>query len=298
MASASASTVPSGSISTGTSPAGLSARNSGRRSHAFSTFMVKSSAFSCRMTRILREARRQPEMIEDAHAGANSEFAADHSRAGRLDLRALRRQGWRICTRMNEDAQRRPARFLVRRCRARPITTSRAGLVQGRSRLRRRAARALSAPTQAPRRRGRLDALGRDGARPGAGAGAAARSIAAQPLSRHARRPLPATRKARERRAPAPSRRGFDRAVPPVRRSFFYLPFEHSEDLADQELSAAPFRRIARRTAATASNASTTPGAITRSSRASAASRIATRPWAGASTAEEEAFLKEPNSSF
>lgn len=28
--------------------------------------------------------------------------------------------------------------------------------------------------------------------------------------------------------------RGFDRALAPVRRQFFYLPFEHSEDLADQ----------------------------------------------------------------
>ncbi len=30
---------------------------------------------------------------------------------------------------------------------------------------------------------------------------------------------------------------GFDHALPPVRRSFVYLPFEHSEDLADQERS-------------------------------------------------------------
>ena len=29
--------------------------------------------------------------------------------------------------------------------------------------------------------------------------------------------------------------RGFDRAVAPVRRWFVYLPFEHSEDLADQQ---------------------------------------------------------------
>jgi uncharacterized protein (DUF924 family) len=29
--------------------------------------------------------------------------------------------------------------------------------------------------------------------------------------------------------------RGFDRAVAPVRRCFFYLPFQHSESLADQE---------------------------------------------------------------
>jgi uncharacterized protein (DUF924 family) len=31
--------------------------------------------------------------------------------------------------------------------------------------------------------------------------------------------------------------RGFDRALAPVRRQFIYLPFEHSEDLADQEES-------------------------------------------------------------
>lgn len=30
---------------------------------------------------------------------------------------------------------------------------------------------------------------------------------------------------------------GFDRAVEPALRAFFYLPFEHSEDLADQERS-------------------------------------------------------------
>jgi uncharacterized protein (DUF924 family) len=30
---------------------------------------------------------------------------------------------------------------------------------------------------------------------------------------------------------------GFDRAVPPVARGFFYLPFEHSEDAADQAQS-------------------------------------------------------------
>jgi len=29
--------------------------------------------------------------------------------------------------------------------------------------------------------------------------------------------------------------RGFDRAVAPALRTFFYLPFEHSENLADQE---------------------------------------------------------------
>jgi uncharacterized protein (DUF924 family) len=32
--------------------------------------------------------------------------------------------------------------------------------------------------------------------------------------------------------------RGYDRAVAPVRRCFFYLPFQHSESLADQETGA------------------------------------------------------------
>lgn len=36
--------------------------------------------------------------------------------------------------------------------------------------------------------------------------------------------------------------RGFDRAVAPDLRSFFYLPFEHSEHPADQERSVALFR--------------------------------------------------------
>jgi uncharacterized protein (DUF924 family) len=38
--------------------------------------------------------------------------------------------------------------------------------------------------------------------------------------------------------------RGFDQTVPPVLRSFFYLPFEHSEDLADQELSVVLFETL------------------------------------------------------
>jgi uncharacterized protein (DUF924 family) len=33
--------------------------------------------------------------------------------------------------------------------------------------------------------------------------------------------------------------RGYDRMLPPVRRSFVYLPFEHSEALADQDLALA-----------------------------------------------------------
>jgi uncharacterized protein (DUF924 family) len=37
---------------------------------------------------------------------------------------------------------------------------------------------------------------------------------------------------------------GFDRALPPVRRGFLYLPFEHSEALADQDLSLALFASL------------------------------------------------------
>jgi uncharacterized protein (DUF924 family) len=36
--------------------------------------------------------------------------------------------------------------------------------------------------------------------------------------------------------------KGFDRAVPNDMRGFFYLPFQHSEDLADQERSLALYR--------------------------------------------------------
>jgi uncharacterized protein (DUF924 family) len=38
--------------------------------------------------------------------------------------------------------------------------------------------------------------------------------------------------------------RGFDAQVPPDMRGFFYLPFEHSENLADQERSVAFYRTI------------------------------------------------------
>jgi uncharacterized protein (DUF924 family) len=37
---------------------------------------------------------------------------------------------------------------------------------------------------------------------------------------------------------------GHDRAVPPERRPFFYLPYEHSEDLADQERCVALMRGL------------------------------------------------------
>ena len=38
--------------------------------------------------------------------------------------------------------------------------------------------------------------------------------------------------------------RGFDQALPPVRRMFFYFPFEHSESLVDQRQAAALFHAL------------------------------------------------------
>jgi uncharacterized protein (DUF924 family) len=39
--------------------------------------------------------------------------------------------------------------------------------------------------------------------------------------------------------------RGFDLALPPARRPFIYLPFQHSENLDDQRESARLFRKLA-----------------------------------------------------
>jgi uncharacterized protein (DUF924 family) len=39
--------------------------------------------------------------------------------------------------------------------------------------------------------------------------------------------------------------RGFDLALPPIKRSFIYLPFEHSENLDDQHESLRLFRKLA-----------------------------------------------------
>jgi len=89
--------------------------------------------------------------------------------------------------------------------------------------------------------------------------------------------------------------RGFDQELPPVRRPFLYLPFEHSEILADQEESVRLFLSL--------------PEGF-RDKRVDYARRhhviIArfgrfphrNRALARLSTAAEEDFLKEPGSSF
>jgi len=96
--------------------------------------------------------------------------------------------------------------------------------------------------------------------------------------------------------------RGFDRRTPPDRRFFFYLPFEHSEDPADQRRSVALFRRLAEEATGAAADA-----ARERLDYAIRHQRIVerfgrfphrNRALGRESTAEETAFLAEPGSSF
>lgn len=90
--------------------------------------------------------------------------------------------------------------------------------------------------------------------------------------------------------------RGLDQALPPVQRQFLYLPFEHSESLAEQEEAVRLFAALpegsfrdncvdfARRHHAI----------VARFGRFPHRNRALARP----STADEEEFLKEPGSSF
>ena len=90
--------------------------------------------------------------------------------------------------------------------------------------------------------------------------------------------------------------RGFDRSLPATWRQFIYLPFEHSEELADQELSVKLAAGLARDPAfASALDYAQRHHAII--------ARFGHFPHRNAalgraSTPEEEAFLKEPGSSF
>ncbi len=76
-------------------------------------------------------------------------------------------------------------------------------------------------------------------------AGALALSIVLDQFPRNIYRDTPdafATDALAREVADAAIARGHDRAAPVPRRLFFYLPFEHSEDLADQERAIALFR--------------------------------------------------------
>lgn len=90
--------------------------------------------------------------------------------------------------------------------------------------------------------------------------------------------------------------RGFDRSLPAAWRQFIYLPFEHSENLADQERSVTLFAALARDPAFADSldYAKRHYDIVARFGRFPHRNRAVGRP----SSAAEEAFLSQPNSSF
>jgi uncharacterized protein (DUF924 family) len=89
---------------------------------------------------------------------------------------------------------------------------------------------------------------------------------------------------------------GYDQDLPSVRRSFFYLPFEHSENLADQEASVALCRTLPADgySAKALDYAIRHRDIIRRFGRFPHRNDILGR----SSTQEEDAFLREPGSSF
>lgn len=91
-------------------------------------------------------------------------------------------------------------------------------------------------------------------------------------------------------------KRGFDKGLANVRRWFLYLPFEHSESLADQETSVALFAALPKSTAddGTLDYARRHHDIIRRFGRFPHRNAILGR----SSTPEEIAFLREPGSSF
>ena len=86
--------------------------------------------------------------------------------------------------------------------------------------------------------------------------------------------------------------RGFDQVLELPHRIFIYLPFEHSEDLTDQNRSVELFRATGNAT--TLDYAIRHQVIIERFGRFPHRNAILGRT----STAQEEAFLQEPNSSF
>jgi uncharacterized protein (DUF924 family) len=89
--------------------------------------------------------------------------------------------------------------------------------------------------------------------------------------------------------------RGFDQALTPVERMFVYLPFEHSEDLADQDLSVRLFEAL------DAISGEQTPDHAIR--HRDVIRRFGRFPHRNAalgrvSSADEEAYLAEPGAGF
>ncbi len=89
--------------------------------------------------------------------------------------------------------------------------------------------------------------------------------------------------------------RGFDQALTPVERMFVYLPFEHSEDLADQDLSVRLFAALDAATGGDIHDyAERHRDVILRFGRFPHRNAALRR----ANTAEEDAYLAEPGSGF
>lgn len=90
--------------------------------------------------------------------------------------------------------------------------------------------------------------------------------------------------------------RGHDRVMVPVERWFVYLPFEHSEDLADQDRSVGLFRSIPEHEQGdlAVDSAVRHRAIVARFGRFPHRNAILGR----ATTEAEEAFLREPGSSF
>jgi uncharacterized protein (DUF924 family) len=107
---------------------------------------------------------------------------------------------------------------------------------------------------------------------------------------------------AAQRLAVAGVEQGADRALIPAQRAFFYLPFEHAEDLALQRLGARSFERLATEVVPAwrkeyigfADYAGHHRDIIERFGRFPHRNKILGR----ASTPEEVEFLKQPGSSF
>jgi uncharacterized protein (DUF924 family) len=90
---------------------------------------------------------------------------------------------------------------------------------------------------------------------------------------------------------------GADRALPPVRRVFVYLPFEHAEDLACQDEALRLFGALAAESpehADTLDYARRHRDIIARFGRFPHRNEVLGRP----STPDEEAFLAQPGSRF
>jgi uncharacterized protein (DUF924 family) len=90
--------------------------------------------------------------------------------------------------------------------------------------------------------------------------------------------------------------RGYDRAVAPVRRCFFYLPFQHSESLVDQETGMRLYAALPEHPdkAAFAEAARRHHEIIARFGRFPHRNDILGRP----STPEEQDFVQQPGSAF